>query len=154
MNFALADVVDWIEQLSCTPTALAAITGKTPTEIGIVLKKAAEINGHEISNALRPNYNINDWLKAIRLVGGQWVPGDNFEEESFNLRPTINDWLGGSIGADLELVFCDDGVDIGHVFATIDRDVVDTYTRGKRVAFSSVPASYEGLRVKRTFLIF
>ena len=58
------------------------------------------------------------------------------------------------VGADLELVCCDDGDKIGHVFATIDGDVVDTYTRGRRIKFDAVPPRYRTLRIKRTFLVF
>ena len=52
MVFKLADIKDWNAGLSCSPTALAAITGKTPTEIGGLLKDTAKINGPERRNEI------------------------------------------------------------------------------------------------------
>jgi hypothetical protein len=37
MAYRLRDVEGWTKDVSCTPTALAGLTGKTPKEIGIVL---------------------------------------------------------------------------------------------------------------------
>src|SRR5215510_8554329 len=118
MPFALGDIKDWRDGISCTPTALAAITGKAPDEIGALLQQAAEIYGRAIPAQLRPNYNINDWLRVIKLLGGDWVEGERYDARPFNERPTIDDWMANHIGVDLELVFCDDGDQIGHVFAT------------------------------------
>ena len=78
MVFKLADIKDWNAGLSCSPTALAAITGKTPTEIGGLLKDAAKINGRDISEELLPGYDINDWLKVIKLVGGDWIRAEGW----------------------------------------------------------------------------
>jgi hypothetical protein len=154
MPFKLGDINGWHPNVRCTPTALAAITGKTPEEIGGVLQKAAEFYGREIPEQLRADYNINDWLKAIKPLGGDWTCGDNFSERPYAERPTINEWMKSTMGPDLELVFCDDGVSKGHVFATIHNEVVDTYTDGKRIKFDNTPASYGAFRVKRTFLVF
>jgi hypothetical protein len=154
VEFALADIKEWRKGLSCSPTALTAITGQTPDEISVLLQEAAKINGRDISAELLPGYNINDWLKAIKLLGGDWVQGETHEDKDFAQRPTIDEWMANSMGADLELVFCDDNQKVGHVFATIEGDVVDTYTCGKRIHFDKVPADYGMLRVKRTFLVF
>ncbi len=154
MAFVLDDIKGWHPGISCTPTALGAITGKTPDEIGTLLHQAAKELGREIPAQLRGDYNINDWLKAIRLLDGDWVEGEKFDDRPFNERPTIDEWMANHVGPDLELVFCDDGDKIGHVFATIDGDVVDTYSAGKRIKFDGVPAEYLMLRVKRTFLVF
>lgn len=59
MAFQLADITGWQDGLSCTPTALAAISGKAPGEIGELLKLAAKQNGREISASLRNDY---DWM--------------------------------------------------------------------------------------------
>jgi hypothetical protein len=154
MPCKLGDINGWHEDMYCTPTALAAITAKTPEEVALLLQKAAKLHGREISTQLRTDYNINDWLKVIKLLEGDWTPGDDFSELPYAERPTIDGWMANTAGADLELVFCDDGASMGHVFATIDKDVVDTYTVGKRIKFDKVPANYEALRVKRTFLIW
>jgi hypothetical protein len=154
MAFVLGDIKGWRQEISCTPTALGAITGKTPDEIGTLLHQSAKELGREIPDQLRGDYNINDWLKAIKLLGGDWVEAEKFDDRPFNERPTINEWMGTHVGADLELVFCDDGDKIGHVFATIEGDVVDTYTLGKRIKFDAVPRGFRTLRIKRTFLVF
>jgi hypothetical protein len=57
------------------------------------------------------------------------------------------------LGVEPELVFCDDGKETGHVFATVDGDVVDTYTKGKRNKFKGMPEEYRFLRVKYSFLV-
>jgi hypothetical protein len=49
--FALDDIKDWREGISCTPTTLAAITGKTP-EIVVLLRGAAKVYGRETHNML------------------------------------------------------------------------------------------------------
>jgi hypothetical protein len=154
MGFALADIKQWREGISCTPTALAAITGKTPDEIGVLLQRAAKVYEREIPAQLRADYDIHHWLKAIKLLGGDWVEAEQYDDRPFDERPTIDQWMAGHIGADLELVFCDNDIADGHVYATIDGDVVDTYTGGRRVKFDKVPAEYRSFRVKRTFLVF
>lgn len=154
MPFELADIRDWHQDLSCTPTALAAISGKTPNEIGVLLQHAGRANGREIPAELRGDYSINDWLVAVNLLGGDWVEADKFDDVEYGARPTIDQWMSSHSGADLELVFSDDGNGTAHVFATIAGDVIDTFTNGRRVTFIAVPETYRGLRVKRSFLIF
>jgi hypothetical protein len=154
MAFKLKDVTGWHSDVTCTPTALAAITGKTPDEVAILLHEAAKIHGREISAQLQTDYNINDWLKVIQLLGGNWAPGNNYSELPFADRPTIDQWMVQTLGADLELVFCDNGGSIGHVFATMNNQIVDTYTNGKRIKFEKVPPAYATFRVKRSFLVW
>lgn len=153
MVFELRDIKDWRKELSCTPTTLCALSGKTPEEIGELLQAAALANGRKIGPELRDNYAIDDWLKVINQLGGDWAPSEDFSSVPFELRLTIDDWMKTHPGIESETVFCDDGADKGHVFATIGGDVVDTYTGGKRVKFTRVPEDYRVLRVKRTFLI-
>jgi hypothetical protein len=64
----LGDINSWHANVYCTSTALAAITGKTPEEIASLLQEAAKLDGREIYEQLRVDYNINDWLKAIKLL--------------------------------------------------------------------------------------
>jgi len=153
-TFNLADVNSWQEGLSCTLTALAAITGKTPTEVAGVLQQAAKLRNEDISAELLDKYNINDWLRAVRIFGGDWTQCEDFSNSPYAERPTIKDWMASICGADLQLVFCDDGGANGHVFATVDQCVVDTYTAGRRVKFECVPPDFPEFRVKRTFLVW
>jgi hypothetical protein len=161
MPFKLGDVIGWTRDSPCTPTALAAITGKTPEEIGSVLRAAAKANGRDISENLRIDYDPQDWRSAIKLLDGNWTLGDDFSSHDFAQRPTIGAWMATSVGAEIELVVCTDRDEradgekaVGHVFATFDREVVDTYTDGKRMRFTAVPPSYREFRVQRTFLVW
>ena len=154
MTFKLGDIKDWDPTMTCTPTALCALTGKTPTEIAKLLSDVSTRNGRPIEPELQYGYNINDWLALINELGGDWVPSEDFSDRPFDQRPTIDDWMKErAFFVEPELVFCDNGGKIGHVFAVDEQgDVVDTYTNGKRVKFTGVPPSYQMLRVKRTFL--
>ena len=93
MAFALGDIQGWRDGLSCTPTALVAVTGKTPDEIGALLRRAAKIYGREVPAQPRADYDINDWLKAIKLLGGDWVQAEKFDDRPFGERPTIDEWI-------------------------------------------------------------
>jgi hypothetical protein len=104
--------------------------GKTPAEIGGLPKDAAKVNGRDISEELLPSYDINDWLKVVKLVGGDWVLAENHEDKAFPERPTINEWMSNTMGPDLELAFCDDGARIGHVFAPIEQEVARRWPHG------------------------
>jgi hypothetical protein len=153
MAFLLAGIKDWKTGLSCTLTALSALSDRTPTEIAKLLEKAAKKHGREIGPELRDDYNINDWLEVVDNLGGNWALSEDYSETPFKKRLTIDEWMAQHLGVEPELVFCDDDGKIGHVFATVEGEVVDTYTRGKRVKFSQVPDTFRFLRVKRTFLV-
>lgn len=45
MAFGLGDIKDWQEGLSCTPTALSALSGKATTEIAALLQDEARKHG-------------------------------------------------------------------------------------------------------------
>jgi hypothetical protein len=152
MALKLADIVDWKDGLSCSPTALCAISGKTPTEIGVLLQQIAGEQGRKI-DIERNDYAIGDWLQAVKRLGGDWTPGDDFRSVEFQKRPTINEWMSRNSMPDLELVVPDDGAQIGHVFAGYQGRVVDTYTGGKLMKFSAVPKDYEPFRVSLTFIV-
>jgi len=56
---------------------------------------------------------------------------------------------------ELKLVFGENANASGtHAFATVQGDVVDTYTDGKRIRFPGVEGSYLDFRVKRVFNIW
>ena len=152
MCFELREVPDWTTGISCTPTALAAISGRSLSAIGLLLRQAASERGAEIARELRQDYNINDWLRSVELMGGSWTESQTFDGD-FDRRPSIERWMRDSATADLVLVFADNGDGIAHVFATELRMVVDTYTEGRRVPFGDVPSEIKQFRVKRVFRI-
>jgi hypothetical protein len=146
-------IQDWFEGLSCAPTALAAVSGKPLAEIGVCLQQAADSNGRQIPDRLLANYDLSDTMKAMKLLGSFWLTADTYEARPFEERPTIDEWMAGERSAGIKLVFCNDGAGDGHIFATQNGDVVDTYTKGSCVKFNAVPPSYRKFRVKLTFLI-
>src|SRR2546425_830683 len=115
MEFVLGDVAGWNGGVSCTPTALAAISGESLERIGGLLQEAAKLHGRAISTELRHDYDLNDWLGVIRLLGGNWAPAEDYSESPFESRPTIDEWAKAATAPDPELVFCEDGA-TGHVF--------------------------------------
>jgi hypothetical protein len=154
MALLLQDIRDFRTGLSCTPTMICAISSLTPEEAGLLLQKAAQQCGVEISPELRKDYDLNHWLNAVKLLGGRWEEADNLEDWPFEARPQIDEWMRvAALKNALQLVFCDDGNNQGHTFATFNGDVVDTYTGGKRTKFNGVPGDYEMFRVKRSFIV-
>ena len=73
LAFALGDVEGWKPRLSCTLTALAAISGKTPRQIHQVLKASAASYGVSIPDSFLADYKVKHWQKAIELLGGHWT---------------------------------------------------------------------------------
>jgi hypothetical protein len=149
----LQHIQDWFEGLSCAPTALAAISGRSLAEIGVCLQQAANAHGRYISDQLLETYDLSDTLQAAKLMGIFWLAADEYDRKPFDERPSIDEWMAHDRSSGIKLVFCDDGNGDGHIFAAQDGAVVDTYTKGKCVEFIAVPASYRKFRVKLTFLI-
>ncbi|TIR15289.1 MAG: hypothetical protein E5X34_29795 [Mesorhizobium sp.] len=152
-TFSLHEVEDWTENASCTPTALAALTGRPLQEIGELLAEIAAENGRAIGPELRADYAPQDWAGAVNRLGGDWVVAEEFRDREFSDRPSINEWMETHLGVEPELVVCYGANNIGHVFATFEGDVVDTYTEGKRVHFTGVPIDFEFLKVAYTLLV-
>ena len=90
MIFDLRDIVRW-RPMYCVPTALCAISGITPDEAGALLQRAAGEFGVTIPGELRNDYNINHWLRAIKLIGGHWAEVEDLDGIPYPLRPTINE---------------------------------------------------------------
>jgi hypothetical protein len=153
MEPKLHHIQDWFEGLSCAPTALAAISGKSLAEIGVCLQQAANAHGRHISEQLLETYDLSDTLQATKLMGIFWLAADAYDRKPFHERPAIDEWMAQDRSSGIKLVFCDDGGADGHIFAAQEGTVVDTYTRGGCVPFKAVPASYRKFRVKLTFLI-
>jgi len=153
MEPKLHHIQDWFDGLSCAPTALAAITGKSLADIGILLQQAADVHGRHISDRLLETYDLSDTLLAIKLMGSFWLTADEYDRKPFHERPAIDEWMACDRSSGIKLVFCDDGGAGGHIFAAQEGNVVDTYTRGSCVKFEAVPASYRKFRVKLTFLV-
>jgi hypothetical protein len=153
MEPKLHHIHDWFDGLSCAPTALAAISGKSLTDIGVLLQQAANTHGRNISDRLLETYDLSDTLLAIKLMGSFWLAAEEFDRRPFHERPTIDEWGTRDRSSGIKLVFCDDGGTDGHIFAAQEGNIVDTYTRGNCIPFEAVPASYRKFRVKLTFLI-
>jgi hypothetical protein len=152
MPFRLDDVEDWHAGVTCIPTALAAITGEMPKDIGRLVHSG--LHGRKLSEQLRTDDDVREWLDVISLLGGHGTPGEDYSKIPFSERPTIEEWMASTDGHDLDLVFCDDGASLGHVFATYHKEIVDTYTDGKRMKFDKPPQSLRALRVNQTFRIW
>lgn len=136
MTLALGDVNGFRDGVDCVPTALCAISGKTPHEIAKVLQQAAAECGDTISGALRRDYNINHWLRAIKTLGGNYSVLHDWANLPHDQRPTIDAYLAGGTSGPLELVFFS-----------------DTHTGGKRVPIRKFPPEYDGFRVKYVWAV-
>ena len=154
MKLRLADINEYRPGIYCTPTMICAISGITPEEAGLLLQKAAKEFSVDISAELRRDYDVNHWLRAVKLLDGTWEERDNFEDWPFDKRPDIDEWMRLSSGIRLELTLFYDNGAIGVTFATFGGHVVDTYTDGKLVKFNKVPPDYRMLsREKGQFAV-
>lgn len=154
MTFALNDVADWYPELSCTLTALCSVSGRSVPELAHRITSLARLKGVELGDAPRPDYHPSDWRPVIEDLGGSYFIADNFSEALFPDRPSITEWFGMQLfGSQVELVICDDNCGIGHVFATFEQEIVDTFTGGRRIKFVGVPPEFEELRVRYTLVI-
>jgi len=130
--------------MGCVPTALCAISGRTPEEIGLILSRAAALNDYHIGPQLLWDYNIAHWLDSIRLMGGGVKEAVDFRQRPLESRPTIEEWLTQPDDR-LSLVYCDAGGNVlTHVFARQDNALVDTYTNGVRIPVGGMPRAGPG----------
>jgi hypothetical protein len=143
----------------CVPTMLCAISGKSGTEIGLLLQQAAKDLRIDIPAELQEGYDINVWLRAIKIMGGNWAERDDFSDWERQTRPSMHEWMRSSANTKRWEVAFADGTDpvsrtfIGHTFATLSGDIVDTYTKGRRETFEEVATSHQFLRIKRSFVV-
>ncbi len=121
--------------------------------IGVYLQQAANARGKQIPGGLHANYELSDTLAALKLLGSFWMADGTYDAKPFDERPLINEWMAADRTSGIKLVFCTDGGEGGHIFATQDGVVIDTYTQGRCVKFDAVPPSYRKFRVKLTFLV-
>ena len=152
--FELGHVRGWRECVTCTPTALAAISGQTAEQIDDLLRQVACDDNRQI-DSFRKDYSMKDWCEVLKRLGGNATQVEDYRCEPFDNRPSIDQWMLNQLSADLQFVLCDDDNGSGHLFATTQGDVVDTYTDGKRIKFKAeaVPLDLRRYRVKRTFRI-
>jgi len=154
MKLALGDVNGFREDLYCVPTALCAISGKTPEEIAKVLQQAAAKCGDHISDELRRDYNIKHWLQAIKTLGGDYTILHNWAHLPHDQRPLIDIYLAGETSEKLTLVFCDHPtIPDTHVFAVENGHFTDSHTGGMRVPLRKFPPEYDGFCVKGVFAV-
>jgi hypothetical protein len=155
VRLKLGDINGYQDGLYCVPTMLCAISGLTPTEIGLVLRDAAAEFGVQVSPQPQRSYNINHWLRAIKRLGGNYREIQSFDELSYFNQFTIDQILPHLRDDRLYLVFgIDEAETETHVFATCAGEVVDTYTGGKKVKVEPVPLDYLVFKVKRIFVVW
>src|SRR5215472_4570061 len=107
MPFRLADINQWQSGMGCAPTALCAISGRTPNEMGLILSRAAASVDVVVPPHLLPNYRIDHWLPAIGLLGGRYVHVSDLAEVPIEARPTIPEWMQQTESPDVSLVYCE-----------------------------------------------
>ena len=122
LAFALGDVEGWKPRLSCTLTALAAISGKTPRQIHQVLKASAASYGVlKYLNSFLADYKVKHWQKAIELLGGHWTElPTGYAAAKFEDRPTISTWMATPKVIKLRLLLSGSDRKEYHIFATFD----------------------------------
>jgi hypothetical protein len=121
LAFALGDVEGWKPRLSCTLTALAAISGKTPRQIHQVLKASAASYGVSIPDSFLADYKVKHWQKAIELLGGHWTElPTGYAAAKFEDRPTISAWMAMPKVIKLRLLLSGSDRKEYHIFATFD----------------------------------
>jgi hypothetical protein len=156
VTFRLVDVKDYREDenLSCTLIALAAVTGKGPHQIKAIIHEKINRSGRSVGRDPLRDYNMCDWLPALRCLGGVDEKIEDYRNiENYLERPTIDQWMLCHSAVGLSLVVCEDGSRHGHVFATEGGDLVDRYTAGKREKFTRAGDDYSDFRVKLVFTV-
>lgn len=156
MTFVLTSARGWQKNVSCVPTALSAISGLSIDNIVDALVQAAANRGIVAQRDPAASFNIQDWLRVVRNLGGSWTEIEDYSSDPYQNRQTISQYLGSRPFPDLRLVFCENAdVSMTHVFALSGSCLVDTYTRGKIAPANPhrVPPSYDGFRIKRVFTV-
>lgn len=152
MTMHLTAVKGWHTGMSCVPTALAAISSKTPTEIADVLTTAARSIGETIASGLLQEYPVRVWLKAVELLDGAWWVAGDYAECPLDMRPSIGEWMNQNPQGPLTLVYCSSNLEnASHVFAAENGQFVDVYTQGQKIRFCKPPAEFLSFRVKYLF---
>ena len=105
MTFRLTSIQGWTENVLCVTTALCAISGLRPSEIAHLLSEVVRNRGESVPTDPALTFNINDWLMAIRCMGGEWHQIEDFSSLPFSSRKTISEYLTQGDRNDLLLVF-------------------------------------------------
>jgi hypothetical protein len=156
VKFYLRDVSGWTENVVCTTTTLCAITGEQPDYIAALISNRAALRGQSYPADPSQPFNIGDCLDVIRDLGGEFVQTENYSQCPYGSRALISQYLGRPPSSELKLVFGEnESVDVTHVFALQNGELVDTYTFGRKVTanLASVPQACDVHRVKRVFTI-
>ncbi len=156
MTFVLTSVSGWHNKVCCVPTALSAISGLSIDDSLDALVQAAATRGVVAAHDPSASFNINDWLRVVRDLGGSWTEVEDYSSLPYTHRQTISQYLSSTRFTDLRLVFGENAdVSKTHVFALSGSDLVDTYTAGQIATAdpSRVPALYDVFRVKRVFRV-
>ena len=109
----------------------------------------------EIPSQLRADYNINDCLNGVILLGGDWVELEKFDDRKFLERPTIDEWMTNRVLAPTLSLCAVTMATRSDTFSQRSTAMWSILTPGgRRIKFDAVPPRYRTLRIKRTFLVF
>jgi len=154
MTFVLTSAPGWHHKVRCVPTALSAISGLSIDDIVDALVQAAAWRGMVAARDSSASFNIKDWLRVVRDLGGSWAEVEDYSSLPYTHRQTISQYLGCTPFPDLRLVFGENAdVSETHLFALSGSYLVDTYTAGQIASAdpSRVPPPYDVFRIKRVF---
>jgi hypothetical protein len=154
MPIIFGDVQEWNINTLCVCTALSAVTGVHPSEVGKQIALEAQKDGQSVAADPGQPFNINHWSRVVRALGGQMNEVNNLEHLPYELRQTISQFLANANLRGVHLVFGENKDRTAtHVFAYSNGQLVDTYTLGKRITAvpEAVPEEYNDFHVKRVF---
>lgn len=138
----LHDVTDWVEGTACVPTALAGASGKTIAEVMAAINAVADAEKHRHFTQYE-GIPPGIWIKALGALG----LGDRSDVGHAGM--TIDQLMHNSISGGVVLVLtADTDLGVGHVFASYNGHIVDSFTRGKITPFTEVPTDMKGFKVK------
>ena len=141
----LHDVLNWNDDVFCAATAICAVTGASPDKA----LEALQLANNEIEK-LGAGIAPRDWTVALETLGVTCMVLQDYRAAPYAERPNIHELLAdwGFPTPVLVLAYPEDEGSTGHVFATCQGLIVDTYTCGRVVSFTDTPASMRRLRVK------
>ena len=140
----LHSVDGWTTDVWCAPTAICAVTGCSPADAFSHLQTANPDIKDLRSMAPR------DWTKALKSLDVTCHVLHDWSNLPFDLREDIEAYLAQYPFPQpvLVMAYPSDHATDGHVFATCNGMIVDTYTGGQIAPFRGVPDDLKDFRVK------
>lgn len=142
----LHTVKGWHTEITCAPTALCGVTGKTIAQVVGALQRARKRSGNPPLPTPIEGVHPDDWKLALELLGYAHADILNYRHRPQQERPRIEQvikHLRKNLPDDVTLVVCNDqSGEKGHVFAVQGGSFVDIPTRGEVEVFVSVHKDY------------